>query len=87
MKSATSGHTCKIQKLFISTYSGGRVGRFSREVRQTPTHTLALKQRFPENLILQLYVTFYETRKPYSVTDKYNEEDRMVKANVSLSTT
>ena len=66
-----SGHTCNIEKLFLNVYSGGIVGRFSRKVGQTPTHTLAQQQRPPpKKLILQLYVTFHETRKPYSVTDK-----------------
>jgi hypothetical protein len=69
-RNATSGHTRKIYKLFTSAYSGGSVGRFSREVGQAPAHTLAPKQRSPENLILQLYIIFHETRKPYSVTDK-----------------
>lgn len=75
-----SGHTCNTEKLFTSAYSGALVGRFSRKVGQTPTHTLSPQQRFPhKNLILLLYVTFYESRKEYSVTDRKRKEGRTLK--------
>jgi len=75
-----SCHTCNIEKLFTSAYSGGRVGRFSRKVGQTPTYTLAPQQLSntppppKKKIILQLYVIFHETRKLYSVTDKKGSE-------------
>jgi hypothetical protein len=44
---AMSGHTCNIEKLFTSAYSGGIVGRFPRKVGQTPTYALAQQQHPP----------------------------------------